>query len=146
MSYVDEVRVWCRHCHGTGKERFDRRNPYDCSECHGRGYTIVWPTDEQRKAAKRERYLLAEVERLRDESSIAANARAERAEAEWARANTRHLAMVNHAVALQADINLLRSAMACGHPTACIVVDDDGTNHCGWCEDVALAGAREGGE
>ena len=72
MSHVDEVRVWCRHCCGTGKERFDRRNPCDCDECHGRGYTAVWPTDEQRNAALRERDLraeLAEARRERDEAT-----------------------------------------------------------------------------
>lgn len=25
----------------------------------------------------------------------------------------------------------------CGHPTACIVSSGEGTNYCGWCEDVA---------
>jgi len=29
-----------------------------------------------------------------------------------------------------------RAPMPCGHPTACIVSDDEGTGYCGWCAEV----------
>jgi len=31
---------------------------------------------------------------------------------------------------------------SCGHPTACIVSDDEGTNYCGWCESEGTHAAR----
>lgn len=34
----------------------------------------------------------------------------------------------------------MRELQPCGHPIACVVSSDEGTNHCGWCADVARLG------